>query len=211
MSDHSEEAIVPPLLRYPPADISPAEFEQFVVDALSSMGGDLENYTVTLHETIVGGDGTYDFDATVRYSAMGMSFLLVVEAKQHSYPIKRQDVQVLKQKKDSVAAQKAALFSTAKFQSGAVSFAIAHGIALVYITEGRLTFETRSRDGHPPPTREVAHEMGVPTVVGRSFSAGDSAASITISSIHPGDMSRLREQLLDLRPDQPSTRPPEAR
>src|SRR4051812_35910155 len=66
---------------YPPADITPAEFEQFVVELLSSASGQVDDLTVTLHDKITGVDGTYDFDATVRFVMGGVSFLVVVEAK----------------------------------------------------------------------------------------------------------------------------------
>jgi hypothetical protein len=40
-----------------------------------------------------------DFDATVRYQLAGMSFLVVVEAKLHKNPIKRELVQILSRRR----------------------------------------------------------------------------------------------------------------
>jgi Restriction endonuclease len=57
---------------------------------------------------VEGRDGTYDFDATVRYELAGVAFLILVEAKLHKNPIKRETVQVLHQKLQSVGAQKGA-------------------------------------------------------------------------------------------------------
>jgi len=42
---------------------------------------------------------TLDFDATVRYQLAGMSFLVVVEAKLHKNPIKRELVQILSRRR----------------------------------------------------------------------------------------------------------------
>jgi restriction endonuclease Mrr len=127
---------------HPPADITPAEFEVFVTslfDALEDSGA-ISNLRVQNHEVIRGVDGTYDFDATARYELAGMSFLVLVEAKHHKNPIKRETVQVLHQKLQSVGAQKAVVVSTAPFQMGALEIALTHGIALVTVTEGRFTY-----------------------------------------------------------------------
>lgn len=78
-----------------PAKITPAEFEQFVVELLDSVGPLVESLEVTLHDKIQGTDGVYDFDATVRFGLAGMRFLVLVEAKRHKNPIKRELVQVL--------------------------------------------------------------------------------------------------------------------
>jgi hypothetical protein len=78
---------------------------------------------------VPGSDGSYDFDVTVRYGLAGMSFLVVVEAKKHRYPIERELVHVLHQKLTSVGARKAVMISSAPYQSGAVKGANAHGDA----------------------------------------------------------------------------------
>ena len=79
-------------------NLTPAQFEELVVQLLGSAEPVVDNLAVTLHEKITGVDGIYDFDATVRYRFAGMSFLVLVEAKLHKNPIKRELVQVLHQK-----------------------------------------------------------------------------------------------------------------
>ena len=104
-----EEEVAAVTARYPPADMTPAQFEGFVTslfDAIREDGG-LSNLRIRNHETIEGRDGAFDFDATVRYELAGMDFLVVVEAKMHKNPIKRDTVQVLHSKLQSVGAQKA--------------------------------------------------------------------------------------------------------
>ncbi len=132
-----DDAVARATAHYPPADLTPGEFEAYVTtlfDALE-LGGAVDNLRVQTHEVVRGADGAYDFDATVRYELGGMDFLIVVEAKRHKNPIKRELVQVLHQKLQSVGAHKAVMVSTAPFQQGALDFALVHGIALVTVTE----------------------------------------------------------------------------
>lgn len=159
MSDQ-EIRVAPPAAPRP--DISPAEFEEFVADRLlGSAAPHVSGLSVTLHEKVAGSDGTYDLDATVRYGFAGMDFLVVVEAKHHRNPIKRELVQVLHQKVQSVGAHKGVMVSTATYQSGAVAFARAHGIALVTVTDGRFLFETRDA----APTEGSAASGASPFIV----------------------------------------------
>lgn len=138
---------------YPQADITPAEFETFVTSLFDCLRGaeGVENLRIENHEVVQGLDGTYGFDATVRYESAGMAFLVLVEAKLHKNAVKREVIQVAYQKVQSVGAQKAVVVSTAPFQRGALDFALAHGIALVTVTEGRFTYETKA--AQRPPTR----------------------------------------------------------
>jgi hypothetical protein len=146
---------------------------------------------------IRGVDGEYDFDATVRYELAGMAFLTLVEAKLHKNPIKRETVQVLHQKLLSVGAHKAVLVSTAPFQAGALRFAVTHGIALVTVTEGRFTYETRAAVQPPPLTREQARDdFGLPTFVGHGYSTGDERGSISVMLMSPEYPEYLAEHLL---------------
>lgn len=82
------------------------------------------------------------------------------------------------------------MFSTSHFQSGALAFAKTHGIALVFVTEGRLTIERRSADDLPPLSKEVAEEWGVEPIAGTYFGMGDSEGSTACAYIGP-DSSRL--------------------
>ncbi|WP_306746428.1 restriction endonuclease [Saccharothrix yanglingensis] len=147
--------------RYPNPGITPGEFEQFVAgQLLGAAESQVEGLVVSLHEKIAGVDGTYDFDATVRYRFAGMDFLVVVEAKAHRNPIKRELVQVLRQKVQSVGAHKGVLVATSAFQAGAVEFARTHGIALVTAAEGRFVFTTRDTAGAARPALVACYHGG---------------------------------------------------
>jgi hypothetical protein len=190
--------------RYPPAEITPAEFEDFVANVLRAGAPGVEGYRVTSHEVIQGVDGAFEFDATVRYEHLGMDFLIVVEAKRHAHPIKRELVQVLHSKALSVGAQKAVLVSTAPFQQGAIMFAKTHRIAMVFVTEGRFTFETKAATPTPTLSREQAEAYGIPLYVGRCFGPGQEPNSIQVTNVDPDEPELVQQALLDVRPHQPS-------
>lgn len=194
-----DDVVAGPTAHYPPADITPAEFETFVTslfDAIEERGG-ITNLRIQNHEVVEGSDGSYDFDATVRYELAGMKFLVLVEAKLHKNPIKRETVQVLNQKLQSVGAQKGVLVSTAPFQTGALDFALTHGIALVTVTEGRFTYETKAASKTPAPTREQARErFGIPVFVGHGYSNGDDPGSVGVTVMSPEYPEYLVKHLL---------------
>jgi hypothetical protein len=165
-----ESDVARPTAHYPPADITPAEFEEFVVQLLGAVAPGIDHLVVTLHDKVTAADGTHDFDATVRFMVAGMQFLVIVEAKRHKNPVKRELVQVLHQKVLSVGAHKGLMVSTAPYQRGALEFAVAHGIALATVTEGRFTVEVRGAGRRPEPmTREEAQQRGIPIFVGHHY------------------------------------------
>jgi hypothetical protein len=179
--------------------MTPAEFEVFVTSLFKTMQthGGIDDLEIKNHDVVQGVDGSYDFDATVRFKAAGLKFLVLVEAKMHKHPIKRELVQVLHQKQLSVGAQKAVLVSTAPFQNGALDFALVHGIALVTVTEGRFTYETRSSRRPPVPTRvEARTRWGLPDFVGHAYSNGDSSGSVAMTVISTEYPEYLFECLL---------------
>lgn len=73
---------------YPPADITPDEFEVFVVDLFSAVEPQVDDLRVTLNERVLGTDGSYDLDGSVRFRWGGLDFLVIIEAKHHRNPIK---------------------------------------------------------------------------------------------------------------------------
>lgn len=180
MADRRKVAIE--TARYPQADITPAEFEQFVVELLESVNPSVDDLKVILHDKIPGVDGLYDFDATVRFGLGGMRFIVLIEAKRHKNPIKRELVQVLHDKVRSVGAQKAAMIATAPYQRGALEYAKRHGIALATVTEGRFTFGTRSVGDAPTMSRQqAADRFGHPEFVGHAYLPGDGPTSTNVT------------------------------
>lgn len=129
------DSVPPGMAEATPASLSPAEFERFAASLFSQAAGTVENLRVTVQERVKGSDGTYAIDATVRFRFADLDFLILVEAKLHHYPIKRDVVQVLHGKVNSLGAHKGVLVATAPFQAGAMEYARVHGIALVHVTD----------------------------------------------------------------------------
>jgi hypothetical protein len=61
---------------------------------------------------------------------------------------------VLNQKLQSTGSQKGLIFSTSQFQSGAIEFAIAHGIALVHVEWGKKSVFVTNQDTPVQPRSE---------------------------------------------------------
>ncbi|MGP3790676.1 restriction endonuclease [Pseudomonas sp. B392_1p] len=78
--------------------------------------------------------------------------MVLIECKKYSSPIERETVQVLHDKVRSLGAHKGMLFTTTGFQSGAIKYAKAHGIALIRVTSGSASYQTRSAIPVEPPT-----------------------------------------------------------
>jgi hypothetical protein len=195
------------LQRHPVGDLSATELETWVGAVLSSVGSQegVSDLDVQTHERLPGVDGTYDLDATVRFRVFGLDFLAVVEVKQHRNPIKRELVQILHSKVQSVGAQKGIMFSTSHFQSGALEYAKTHGIALVFVTEGRLTIERRSADEVPPISKELAEEWRVEPVVGTYYGSGEGEGSTVCAYIGPDRPDLVTCYLLPIEPAPPAT------
>lgn len=127
-----------------PVELTPEEFETEVANLLAKSGVGLKEFNVQKLEKIDGMGGVYEIDVTARFEALGADFLVLVECKHHKNPIKRDIVQVLYDRIRSVGAHKGMIFSTARFQSGAIEYAKAHGIALVQIAGGHTSYSVKS-------------------------------------------------------------------
>src|SRR5262245_54517289 len=133
------------------ASIDGREFERFVAQALRDLGTGLTDFRLGEQEVVKTADGSYRIDVTARFMALDAAFVVLVECKDHSRPVEREDVQILADKKRAAGAHKAMLFSTNGFQSGAIEYATHHGIALIRVLEGALTWETRGVGPATPP------------------------------------------------------------
>lgn len=136
-----------------PLLLSPSEFEQEIRRILEDEGVRPKGFTTAHQEKIPGTEGDYVFDVTARFEALGVDFLVLIECKRQTRSIKRHFVQVLSDKMRSVGAQKGIIFSTSNFQSGAIEYAIKHGIALVHVKDGKFAYETKACRSivHYPP------------------------------------------------------------
>lgn len=168
--------------------LSPIQFELEAKKLIEASGCELENFAVNHLEKLVGMDGEYEIDIVARFSALGASFKVLIECKRYSSSVKRDVVQVLREKMNSVGAQKGMIFTTSGFQSGAVEYAALHGIALVQLVDGRTTFLTRSH--HQTPLVEIEN----PPVCGWLISI-PKGSSLTMTRVSEEDASAVTAML----------------
>ncbi|MFF0065884.1 restriction endonuclease [Streptomyces sp. NPDC005279] len=129
--------------RWPTFELSPVEYEQAVAGLVQSAGHEIADWQVQHLDPVEGLDGTYIIDVTARFRLMGADFLMLFECKRHASPVKREHVQVLKDKLQSTGAQKGVVVAASGFQRGALEYARRHGIACVRLVDGAWVYETR--------------------------------------------------------------------
>jgi restriction system protein len=129
----------------PNLEITATEFERLVRDWILMQSGELTSLEVTHDVKVEAHDSTYQIDVLAKFQAFaGAEFTVLIECKKYHSAVERELVQVLHDKVRSVGAHKGMLFATSGFQSGAIKYAKAHGIALVSIIDGAASYETRS-------------------------------------------------------------------
>ena len=134
---------------WPTFTLSPVEYEQAVADIAKTVGQDITDWRVQHLDPVEGLDGTYVIDVTVRFQLAGMDFLILFECKRHASPVKREHVQVLHAKVQSTGAQKGVLVAASGFQSGALQYAQAHGIACVRLVDDAWAYLSRTLAAQP--------------------------------------------------------------
>lgn len=130
-------------------EMSPTDFEQYALSVLRKQFTEkenIENFSIEHNAHIDAYDGTYQIDGLIKYSLLGVEFKVLVECKRYKNSVKREQVQALKGKIDSIGAHKGIFISTSSFQSGALEYARKHGIALITITDGNVNYHTRGND-----------------------------------------------------------------
>lgn len=137
-------------MRFPSTnELTPSEFELTVKRWFESFADSVDEFEANHLESIQGLDGEFEFDVTLRFTAFGgANMLCICECKKHKNPIKRDVIQTLHAKLQSVGAHKGFVIATAKFQAGAKEYAFAHGIALIQITNGNAAYIVAS--ARPP-------------------------------------------------------------
>jgi len=144
--------------------ISPEDYEKQVVSWLSSAGAQLPKFSVSHLEKVPGLGGEYSLDGWATFEIFeGTKISVLIECKRHGRAVERDLVHVVHSKAQAVKAQKAIIFSTSGFQSGAVEFASSVGIALVVFVSGQMTYETRSAE----PVLESSYPPDLPAFAGQ--------------------------------------------
>ena len=137
-------------------EITPEEFERQVKVWLQGSSQGLKNFRIEHLKKLGGHGGEYEIDAVAEFEVLGGALIIVlVECKYYKNPVKRDVVILLDAKVRDTGSHKGIVFTTSGFQSGALEYAKAHGIATVVVHDGRAAYETKSIDGvgTPPPWR----------------------------------------------------------
>lgn len=155
-------------------DLSPTGFEEHCYKILKGYAEEekLKDFTITHNEKIETYDGTYQIDVFAEFTALNSKIKVLCECKQYNSSITREKVVLLKDKLSSTGSHKGILLATSDFQSGAIQYAKAHGIALIKVEDHTLdhySFGDKSSvyDENNPCTYAIRH---MPPVVASVYS-----------------------------------------
>jgi restriction system protein len=140
---------------------SPTQYEQLVKDFLKrKTRGSKVKITISgkrKHTASVGTD-EYELDGTAKFELMGGQFSVIVECKRYKRNVDRDEVIALHGKMQEVAFHKAMMFATSGFQTGAISYARKHGIALFILRSTRFSSITKS-ERSPSAEESLQYEV----------------------------------------------------
>lgn len=114
-------------------DLTPTEFEKYCLEFLAGYAEEekLKDFKITHNTKLKASDGKYQIDVYAEFTAMGAQIKVLCECKRYKYRVNRDKVAILHRKLESIGAHKGILISTSDFQSGAIEYGKAHGIALI--------------------------------------------------------------------------------
>lgn len=115
--------------------ISPREFEEFCKELLKNYAAEehLKDFNIEHDVKQEAPDGTYQLDILASFTALDVELKILCECKQYTSPVKRERVELLEGRLQSLGMHKGILLSTSGFQSGAIQYAKSHGIALIQV------------------------------------------------------------------------------
>ncbi len=126
-------------------EISPEDFEKQVKNLLEQFDHKVKKFEVIHDDKINTQVGEFQIDIKVIFEFLGVDFIVLVECKRYNSAIKRETIQILRDKVQEIGAHKGILVSASGFQIGAIEYSKTHGIALARIINGELTYETKSK------------------------------------------------------------------
>lgn len=129
-----------------PIDISPVEFEKQIKNIFEGLEREIKKIEIIHNDKINTVNGNFQIDIKVTFEFLGVDFIVLVECKKHNSPIKRETIQIVKDKVLILGVHKGILVSASGFQRGAIQYAKNNGVALIKIDNGKLEYETRSTE-----------------------------------------------------------------
>ena len=142
-----------------PTDISPIEFEQSIFEIFKGLQHKVKHYEVIHDAKEKSEKAEYQIDIKITFEFLGADFKVLVECKKFNSSIKRDLIQILHDKVKELGAHKGILVSSSGFQKGAIEYATKHGIALIRLMNGSLTYQTKSA---LPPEVKVPEWLNLP-------------------------------------------------
>ena len=114
-------------------DMTATEFETICMRILSKYAeAEMLKDLIIVHDKVIKtSDGSYQIDVYAEFTAFGSKIKVLCECKKYKRKVDREKVAVLHRKLESIGAHKGILISVNGFQSGAIEYAKAHGIALI--------------------------------------------------------------------------------
>lgn len=175
-------------------EMTPVDFEKYALQILESKTKGLDNVKFVHNKVVEAYDGNYQLDGYIEFEVMGVLYKTIVECKHYKYPISREIVQKVYDNLRAIGAQKGIVVSTSNFQSGAIAYAKAHGIALIQMAQTEETFYTRSHYNVVLNHPYVPNNGGLP-YIGVMIGCGDDGKGVTCAYLSPYS-DKLKEFLL---------------
>ena len=177
-------------------EMSPIDFEKYALQVLKSKIKGLENVKFIHNKIIEAYDGNYQLDGYVEFEVMGVLYKTIVECKHYKYPISREIIQKVYDNLRAVGAHKGIVVSTSNFQSGAITYAKNHGIALIQLTESGENYKMRGRYNVILNHSYTPYNGGLP-YIGVMVGSGLNDIGVTCSYLSPYS-DKLKEFLMDI-------------
>ena len=165
-------------------EMDPIDFEKYSLQVLQSRTKGLDNVKFVHNKVVEAYDGNYQLDGYIEFEVMGVLYKTIVECKHYKKPISREIVQKVYDNIRAIGAQKGIVVSTSNFQSGAIDYARAHGIALIQMTETEDIFHTRSLYNVVMNHPHVPSNGGEP-YIGVMIGRGRDGVGVTCSYLSP--------------------------
>lgn len=176
-------------------EMSPTDFEKYALQILESKTRGLDNVKFVHDKVVEAYDGNYQLDGYIEFEIMGVMYKTIVECKHYKYPISREIVQKVYDNLRAIGAHKGIIVSTSNFQSGAITYAKMHGIALIQMTETEDVYETRSHYNVIVNHPFVPSNGGLP-YIGVMIGSGVDGTGVTCAYLTPYS-DKLKEFLLN--------------
>jgi restriction system protein len=141
-------------------EITPKEYERQVLEWVEGSEDRISDVQVSQRDLVEGDSGEYEIDVHAELSLFqGAQLKVLIECKRWSHPVPRDELLTLKGKLEDIGAHKGMMFTTSRFQRGALNYAKTEGIAAVEFKSGGASYQTKYiADSWPPPSLESGWE-----------------------------------------------------